>query len=63
MKSINNQKLDVDGIDMASRLRVPPYEKVIKKLQEIQNVDNPLKKAKVIKEARDLIPECVDEFW
>ena len=63
MKSIKNQKPDVDGIDMASRLKVPPYEKVIKKLQEIQNVDNPLKKAKVIKEARDLIPECVDEFW
>jgi hypothetical protein len=29
----------------------------------VRNFENPNKKAKVIKEARDLITVCINEFW
>lgn len=50
-------------MEVEARLRIPPYEKVINKLKEISTFENPLKKAKIIKEARDLISTCIDEFW
>jgi hypothetical protein len=29
----------------------------------VKSFENPLKKAKKIQEARDLIPICINEFW
>lgn len=40
-----------------------PYKNVINKLKEIKNYENPLKKAKIIGEARTLISVAIDEFW
>jgi hypothetical protein len=36
---------------------------VIKKLKDLRKYEDPLKKARQIQEARDLIPICINEFW
>ncbi|CDW91387.1 UNKNOWN [Stylonychia lemnae] len=52
---------DVEEIER--RLRVSPYSKVIDKLRSIKDFENPLRKIKVIDEAKHCISECIDEFW
>lgn len=49
--------------DVDRRLSIQPYSKVIQKLQAIRNFEDPLKKLKVIKEMRDLVSVCINEFW
>mmetsp|Transcript_40249 Transcript_40249/g.38719 ORF Transcript_40249/g.38719 Transcript_40249/m.38719 type:complete len:183 (+) Transcript_40249:346-894(+) len=49
--------------DIERRASALPYHRVIQKLKELKNHKNPLKKAKVISEARELIPVSIDEFW
>ena len=36
---------------------------MINKLKEIKNYENPIKKAKIVENARDLIAMCIDDFW
>ena len=36
---------------------------MIKKLKDLRKYEDPLKKARQIQEARDLIPICINEFW
>ncbi len=35
----------------------------IDKLKEIKKFENPIKKAKIIEQAKNLIAVCIDEFW
>ncbi len=44
-------------------MRSKPYCKVIEKLKDLRKYEDPVKKAKQIQEARDLIPICINEFW
>ena len=49
--------------EIEERLKVTPYKKVIEKLNELKLHQNPLKKAKIIGEAREYISVSIDEFW
>jgi hypothetical protein len=42
---------------------VKPYAKVINKLREMRLYEDPIKKAKQIHKARELVSLCINEFW
>ena len=42
---------------------VPPYISVIEKLKELRTIKHPLKKLKIIFEAKQLITSEIDSFW
>lgn len=49
--------------EIERRMKGQPYKRVIQKLREIKQHQSPIKKAKIIGEARALIAVCIDEFW
>ena len=48
---------------MTSTPPVPPYKSVIDKLKELRTVRHPLKKLKIIFEAKQLITVEIDNYW
>lgn len=49
--------------EINQRFRTKPYQKVMEKLEMITKYENPIRKLKLLLEARSLITECIDEFW
>ena len=68
MREVNALKLLSDQYkataeDIERRLYMSPYYKVVQKLQSVRSFEDPLKKAKKLKEAIDLISISINEFW
>ena len=43
--------------------KAKPYQKVIEMLKQLKEVKQPYSAMKLIRKAKNLIPECIDEFW
>lgn len=49
--------------EIKERINQKPYHKAIKRLRDIEEVDQPRKKLRLMNQVNDLILKCINEFW